>query len=325
MNTSDPTPSGIARRRFLQAAAGAAALGVTGATAANAQLSSNTGSSPADAQKLSSTLNRQPVAYPMQPLPFRHGVASGDPLPHTVILWTRVTPSEDAFPGSGSGEDVLLHWAIATDEGFTAIVQAGEVTATATSDHTVHVDPWGLESDTEYFYRFTVLSGPHRGASSPTGRTHTAPAFTAHVHNLNLAVASCANWESGYFAAYRDIAARGRTGDLDLVVFLGDYIYEYGQGEYPGFGPFRLFEPAHELIALADYRMRYGQYRTDLDLQAAHAALPWVVVWDDHETANNSWREGAENHQPASEGDWLTRRGHAGILRVASKPGDLTL
>ena len=308
MNSPDRGRQDLNRRRFLQSTASAAALGVAGAPAARAQLSSNAGSSLSDVRSLEATKARQPEPYPVQPLPFRHGVASGDPLPDTVILWTRVTPSEDAFPGSSAGEDVLLCWEIATDEAFTRITASGETTATVATDHTVHIDPWGLEPDTEYFYRFSVFSGGHTGAVSPVGRTHTAPAFTAAVESMNIAVASCANWESGYFAAYRDMAARGRAGELDLVVFLGDYIYEYGPGEYSGFGPFRLVEPAHEILTLADYRMRYGQYRTDLDLQAAHAALPWVVVWDDHETADNSWRDGAENHQPAAEGDWLTRR-----------------
>ncbi|MDR7329905.1 alkaline phosphatase D family protein [Corynebacterium guangdongense] len=311
MNSPERGRQGLSRRRVLQSTAGAVALSIAGAPAAQSQLSSNEGSSLSDVRDLEAAKARQPEAYPVQPLPFRHGVASGDPLPDTVILWTRVTPGEDAVPGSGRGEDVRLRWEIATDEAFTRIIGSGETVVTAATDHTVHVDPWGLEPDTEYFYRFTVFTGRYTGTVSPVGRTHTAPAFAATVESMNIAVASCANWESGYFAAYRDMAARGRAAELDLVVFLGDYIYEYGPGEYSGFGPFRLVKPAHEVVTLADYRMRYGQYRTDVDLQSAHAALPWVVVWDDHETADNSWSGGAANHQPATEGDWLARRNAA--------------
>lgn len=299
------------RRFLLKTGAGATVAGIAGAGAAHAQLSSNGGSSLGDVFALDRTKKREPVPYPVQPLPFRHGVASGDPLPDTVILWTRVTPSEDAAPGTGVGENVRVRWDVAKNQDFSAIVATGETVATAAHDHTVHVDPWGLDPATVYYYRFTVLDGPHRGAVSPVGRTRTAPAFGANVNEMSIALGSCANWESGYFTAYRDIAARGHAGDIDLMVFLGDYIYEYGQYEYSGFGPFRLFEPAHDIVTLQDYRTRYGQYRTDADLQAAHAALPWVVVWDDHETANNSWRDGAENHDEHTQGPWLQRRNAA--------------
>src|SRR5699024_9596171 len=126
------------------------------------------------------------------------------------------------------------------------------------------------------------------------------------LSSLTLAVASCANWEAGHFAAYRDIARR--AGELDLVVFLGDYIYEYARGTFiGGAGMVRATEPAEETIRLDQYRTRYGLHRTDPELQAAHAALPWIVMWDDHETANNSWRDGAQNHQP-HEGPWHDRQ-----------------
>lgn len=243
----------------------------------------------------------------LPPLPFAHGVASGDPLPDAVVLWTRVTPDDEAWPGTGLGAPTQLRWELAQDPDFSALVAAGDATSEPDTDHTVHVDARGLDPDTVYFYRFTVSSGPFAGAVSPTGRTKTAPPADAHVASQRWAVASCANWESGFFSAYADMAERGFNGELDLAVFLGDYIYEYAQYEYSGLGPVRLHAPAHETVSLADYRTRYGRYRTDAALQNAHAAMPWIVVWDDHEIANNTWREGAENHD-ASEGDYFTRR-----------------
>lgn len=198
---------------------------------------------------------------------------------------------------------------MATDPECAQLIASGEITTGAWVDHTVHVDVTGLAAETVYFYRFRLLSGELAGAVSPTGRTWTAPAPDTSSTALNMVVASCANWESGYFSAYRDIAARAQAGEVDIVVFLGDYIYEYGRGEYVGKrGAVRNHEPAGELISLSDYRTRYGTYRTDPDLKAAHAACPWVVTWDDHEIANNAWREGAENHTEGAEGRWVDRR-----------------
>ena len=246
-------------------------------------------------------------------LPFLHSVASGDPLPDSVILWTRVTPNRDSLPGSGLGPDVTVRWDIATDTGFGDIVGTGTAVATAEHDHTVHIDVTGLAPDSIYYYRFIVLDGEHRGATSPIGRTKTAPAYDSSPNSITFATASCANWECGYFSAYRDMAQRGSSGELDLVVFLGDYIYEYATGEYAGkSGISRPHHPQWEITTLEDYRIRYGTYRTDPFLQAAHASTPWVVTWDDHETANNSYATGAENHtdNPA-EGIWGTRRDNA--------------
>lgn len=286
----------VNRRVFLQtvaAAAAATAIGTGGAYAARR----GTVSTP-----------EEPVPASEWDLPFLHGVASGDPLPDRVVLWTRVTPSREALPGSGLGEDVELEWQIDTSEDF-GNPQSGSVTTSADSDHTVHVDPDGLEPETEYFYRFVVKSGEFEGATSPVGRTLTAPEADASVDNLNLAIASCANWESGFFAAYGDMAQRARAGEIDHVVFLGDYIYEYPTGEYAGkSGVARMHHPEWEITTLEDYRQRHGRYRTDLNLQAAHAACPWIVVWDDHETANNSWLNGAENHTDGRvEGEWPER------------------
>lgn len=237
---------------------------------------------------------------------FQHGVASGDPLPTTVILWTRVTPTAEAAPGSRSGGDVPVTWQVALDEDFSTVVREGTAWATAARDHTVHVDPFGLAPDTAYFYRFLV-----QATASPVGRTRTTPADDASPGALRLAVASCANWESGYFSAYRDIAERARAGEIDVVVHLGDYLYEYATGEYAGkSGVTRPFDPPWEIVTDRDYRIRHGQYRRDPDLQAAHAAAPWVVTWDDHELANNAHADGAEGHDH-TDGDWGTRRAAA--------------
>ncbi|GAB3706354.1 alkaline phosphatase D family protein [Corynebacterium nasicanis] len=239
---------------------------------------------------------------------FMHGVASGDPVPHSVILWTRVTPSPECAPGSGRGPDVLLRWEVAQDPAFTRLARAGTATARAAQDHTVHVDPFGLDPDTVYHYRFTVLDGEHAGRMSRTGRTRTAPGEGAGVEKLTVAVCSCANFEAGYFAAYSDIARRAEAGEIDIVVHMGDYIYEYASGHYAGkYGVVRPHVPTWEIRTLADYRSRYGHYRRDVELQDAHAAAPWVVTWDDHEIANDSWAGGAQGHT-VFHGDWGSRR-----------------
>ncbi|WP_407442083.1 alkaline phosphatase D family protein [Rhodococcus sp. (in: high G+C Gram-positive bacteria)] len=236
------------------------------------------------------------------PAVFAHGVASGDPLPDAVILWTRVTPTPDAVPGSGVGPATTVQWEIARDAEFSDAVASGSVSTTADADHTVKVDATGLAPGTDYYYRF--LAG---GAVSPTGRTRTAPTADAHVDRLRFGVVSCADWEGGYFASYRHLAARG---DLDAMVHLGDYLYEYAAGEFPVStgSEVRAHRPSHEIVTTADYRMRHGQYKTDPDLQRLHALVPWIVVWDDHESANDAWSGGAENHDPATEGDWAARK-----------------
>ncbi|MGK5628984.1 alkaline phosphatase D family protein [Streptomyces sp. URMC 123] len=231
---------------------------------------------------------------------FLHGVASGDPLPDGVLLWTRVTPTPEAVPGSGKGPAVPVGWEVAEDKGFTRVVARGTTTATAATDHTVKVDVRGLRPATDYWFRFTA-----DGAPSPTGRTRTTPAHDAAAPGVRFGVVSCANWESGWFAAYRHLAART---DLDAVLHLGDYLYEYGSGEYPKQKhAVRTHRPAHEIVTLTDYRTRHGHYRTDADLQALHAAHPVIAIWDDHEFANDAWSGGAENHTPGAEGDWAAR------------------
>ena len=226
---------------------------------------------------------------------FEHGVASGDPLPDAVILWTRIS-------GLDRGADIT--WQISRDDSFKAVLAEGKVFTDAGRDYTVKVDVRGLMPDTEYHYRF--LAGP---ISSPAGRTRTLPLQTDKVV---LAVVSCSLHPNGYFNAYRAIADLAR---VDAVVHLGDYIYEYGAGltDY-GMGNGRMLmripEPTHEIVSLADYRMRHAQYKRDEDLQAAHARAPWICVFDDHEICNNPWRDGAENHQP-DEGDWGVRKAAA--------------
>ncbi|MGK5730919.1 alkaline phosphatase D family protein [Streptomyces sp. URMC 124] len=231
---------------------------------------------------------------------FLHGVASGDPLPDGVLLWTRVTPSPDAVPGSGLGAAVDVAWEVAEDESFGKVVARGTVTATAASDHTVKADVRGLSPATGYWFRFTA-----GGVQSPAARTRTAPAAGAAVAGIRFGVVSCANWESGHFAAYRHLADRR---DLDAVLHLGDYIYEYASGIYPPAQQVvRPHAPAHEIVTLADYRTRHGRYKTDPDLQALHRAHPFVAIWDDHEFANDAWTGGAENHTPGAEGEWAAR------------------
>ncbi|MFG2979096.1 alkaline phosphatase D family protein [Streptomyces sp. NPDC048331] len=231
---------------------------------------------------------------------FLHGVASGDPLPDGVLLWTRVTPTPEAVPGSGLGPATQVSWEVASDKGFSRIVGSGTVTASAATDHTVKVDVRGLQPQTAYWYRFTA------GATvSPVGRTLTTPAHEATTDGVRFGVVSCANWESGYFSAYRHLAART---DLHAILHLGDYIYEYGSGGYPEAKyVVRPHEPKHEIVSLADYRTRHGKYKTDADLQALHHAHPIIAIWDDHEFANDAWAGGAENHTPGAEGEWAAR------------------
>jgi len=240
-----------------------------------------------------------PTAYAAD-APFVHGVASGDPLPDGIVLWTRVTPSVDATPGSGVGPATPVSWEVARDEAFTRIVRRGTATTSSDRDHTLHVDVRGLSPATTYWYRFRAL-----GATSRVGRTRTAPAAQTDAA-IRFGVVSCANYDWGWFTPYAFLAARS---DLDAVLHLGDYVYEYAPGGviagYPE-NP-RNADPRHEVTTLADYRQRHGCYKQERHLQDLHAAHPMIAVWDDHEIANDTWAEGAENHDPATEGEWATR------------------
>jgi len=216
-----------------------------------------------------------------------------------VVLWTRVTPTPDATPGSGQGPDVEVTWEIASDPAFAAVVASGAAATGPGRDHTVKVDAGGLAPATTYYYRFSLA-----GAVSAVGTTRTAPAADAAVSRLRFGVVSCSNWQHGYFAAYRYLAERG---DLDAVLHLGDYVYEYAADAG---GP-RQHVPANEMVSLADYRQRHAQYKTDEHLQRLHATVPVIATWDDHEVANDAWSGGAENHQPATEGDYAARKAAA--------------
>ncbi|NGO80620.1 alkaline phosphatase [Streptomyces sp. YC504] len=239
-------------------------------------------------------------AQAAEPPAFLHGVASGDPLPDGILLWTRVTPIPGATPGSGTGPDTDVHWELAEDKAFTRTVAQGTVTAQAASDHTVKADVRGLRPATDYWFRFTAGS-----VTSAVGRTRTTPAYDVSAGNVRFGVVSCANYEAGYFSAYRHLAARQ---DLDAVLHLGDYIYEYASGGYPETDQvLRAQQPAHEILNLADYRLRHGTYKTDADLQAVQARHPVIAIWDDHEVANDAWSGGAENHSPDSEGPYAAR------------------
>lgn len=234
---------------------------------------------------------------------FKHGLASGDPLPTAVVLWTRLTPTSASAPGSGQGPAATVTWQVATSSTFAHIVKKGTFATSAKRDHTVKFDVTGLKPATFYWYRFS-----YKGSHSPVARTRTAPAYTANLSRMRFGVVSCANMQAGYFNSYRHLAARN---DLDAILHLGDYLYEYGNGEY-GYGngnvDVRKHVPAHEILSLADYRQRHAQYKQDKDLAALHAKYPFINTWDDHETANDTWADGAENHTPATEGDFHVRR-----------------
>lgn len=225
---------------------------------------------------------------------FAHGIASGDPLHDRVILWTRVS-------GPKGHDHIEVDWVIAEDASFQRVVQKGQAVASSSRDFCVKVDPDGLAPGRSYFYRFEAL-----GSQSPIGRTRTLP--DQGLAPLTLAVASCSNYPAGFFSAYRDIAERD---EVDLVLHLGDYIYEYAADGYASQmaqAINRVSVPAHELVSLDDYRLRHAQYKSDPDLQAMHAAKPMIAVWDDHEVANDAWKSGAENHDPDTQGTWEARR-----------------
>ncbi len=229
---------------------------------------------------------------------FNYGVASGDPLTDRVILWTHAK-----FTGADAALAVPLTWQIATDANFSAVISSGKIEASETTGFTVKVDATGLVAGVEYFYRF---QGP-RNSSSPVGTTRTLPA--ANVAALKFAVFSCSLYSEGFFNAY-DAAAKS---DAQYAIHLGDYIYEYGAaatqyGNTDAATLGRVTEPANDIVSLADYRARYALYRTDAGARALHAKMPWITVWDDHEFANNAFVNGAENHNPATQGDWNTRK-----------------
>ena len=228
---------------------------------------------------------------------FTHNVASGEPASDSMLLWTRYVPAD--------GGAVELRAEIAETPDFTHVVSGGAQITGPWRDHTAKVTVAGLLPGRTYHYRFVAPDG----SMSPVGRTRTLP--EGATPRFRAAVFSCSNMPFGYFNAYAHAAARD---DLDLAVHLGDYFYEYDNGHYPAPGEGvagRLPEPATETIHLADYRLRYASYRADPDLQKLHRLLPMIVQWDDHESANDSWEGGAQNHEPATEGEWNPRRAAA--------------
>jgi alkaline phosphatase D len=224
---------------------------------------------------------------------FRHGVASGDPLSDRVILWTRVTPAHAG--------DIAVRWQMATDASMQQVIAHGSVITSAQQDYTVKVDAAGLLPGHVYYYQFAV-----DGDKSVVGRTKTLPRGDAR--QVKLAVFSCSNYPAGYFNVYADAA---RQNDVDAALHIGDYIYEYestgyacGNAETLG----RLSEPRELLLRLEDYRRRYAQYRSDTDLQAVHAAMPFIAVWDDHEFADDTWRDGSVDHKTSKYGPFALRK-----------------
>ncbi|MET9776993.1 alkaline phosphatase D family protein [Streptomyces sp. NPDC006367] len=236
--------------------------------------------------------------------PFTLGVASGDPLPDSVLLWTRLAPEPFLEDGGMGTERVTVEWEMAVDERFAAVLFRGTADAHAEYSHSVHVDVKGLTPGTVYYYRFRAGTW-----ISPTGRTRTAPPATGDVSALRLAAVACQAYQDGYYTVLRHVA----EDDVDVVFHLGDYLYEYavnpagGERRYTGVTLPDVFN--RETVTLADYRLRYSLYKSDEDLRAAHAAHPFVVTWDDHETENNYAGSVPENDVPPAE--FLLRRAAA--------------
>ncbi|WP_394434696.1 alkaline phosphatase D family protein [Streptomyces sp. SGAir0957] len=277
----------LGRRRFLTVAGAAAAL----AFSVNLPAAGTAAAAELDARKVTSD-------------PFTLGVASGDPLPGSVLLWTRLAPTPFETGGGLPAARVEVRWELAHDERFRRVVRRGSATAHPEFDHSVHVEVDNLAPGRVYYYRFRV-----GGWVSETGRTRTAPAAASHVSELTLAAVSCQAYHDGYFTAYKHLA----EDDVDVVFHLGDYLYEYAVNSAGGARKYTdrvlpdLFN--RETVTLEDYRLRYALYKSDPDLRAAHAAHPFVVTWDDHETENNYAGDISENDDPPAE--FLLRRASA--------------
>lgn len=228
--------------------------------------------------------------------PFYHGVASGDPTDTSVMIWTRVTPD------SGNADNIDVYWQISTDTSFNNIVNYGKLKAKQSNDLCVKVDVCGLQPNRSYYYMFNAF-----GINSLTGRTKTAPAKLADSDSVRFAVVSCADYENGYFNAYESIVNKN---NVDAVVHLGDYIYEYETGGISINNPGRFYEPLTEVISMQDYRIRHSHYKLDPQLRRIHQTFPFITVWDDHETCNDAYRDGGQNHQ-ANEGSYAVRKSNS--------------
>lgn len=235
--------------------------------------------------------------------PFTLGVASGDPTPDGIVLWTRLAPDPLVEEGTGGmpARDFKVKWQLATDEKFADVVASSSATATPKWGHTVHIEADGLDAATEYYYRFRCGKWV-----SPVGRTRTAPKKSAEVDALKMAFVSCNMYEHGYFNAFRYLAEDAP----DLILHLGDYTYEYGPNEYVAAGGNVRQHLGEQTFSLASYRRRQAQYKSDPDMQAAHAIAPWVMVWDDHEVDNN-WADEFAEKPEIPQPDFLERRENA--------------
>ena len=235
-------------------------------------------------------------ADPLVGVSFKHGVASGDPLKDRLIIWTRISPEK-------AGVTLAVVWQVSESSSFRTLKKSGKVTTSDNADFTVKVDVDGLEANKTYYYRFIC-----NGTTSPAGYAKTLP--VTNVNQVKLAVCSCSNYPAGFFNVYAEMA---KHNDLDAFLHLGDYTYEYGMGGYATADAERIGRalPADnntETIKLNDYRKRYALYRTDSNLQTLHAKTAMIAVWDDHELSNDAWMNGAENHDPATEGDFNVRK-----------------
>lgn len=264
------------------------------------------------------SINAQDYLLPPRPskltslAPFYHGVASGDPLSDRVIIWTRVTipfldkiatvnidsPSA-VYTSTIFDTTIFVSWQMALDTTFSSIIDSGTVTTDSSIDYTIKVDVTGLQPNTWYYYRFN--SGTNY---SIIGRTRTLP--VGNVDSIRFAVYSCSDFQSGYFNVYHDIAHRN---DLDAVIHLGDFYYEYqaGGSDYQGDAT-RLHPLGHDAVSVADYRLWHSQYKLDPDQRDIFQQYPWIQIWDDHDVANNGWNSGAQNHNPQTQGDWYVRK-----------------
>jgi alkaline phosphatase D len=261
---------GLSRRTFLKHVGAASALPFMAAC----------GSSEAPGRALA------PDGSAAAESPFKHGIASGDPLTDRVIFWTRIT---------ASGDDLPVSLKVYRDSSLTQLVAESAATASSARDYTVKLDQGGLAAGTTYYYQFEAL-----GYKSAIGRTRTAPGGASE--RLRFGVVSCSSYAHGYFNGYLHLAKRA---DVDVILHLGDYIYEYGTGEY---GTVRPYQPDHEMVTLPDYRTRHAYYKQDPDLMELHRQFPFITTWDDHETADNSWRDSANNHTEGAEGQWPQRK-----------------
>lgn len=315
-NTSDRQlpDKALSRRSVLKASAAGIAIGVSAAVLPTASATSaNAGSLTDKFRKVKDTPDGnapQKATSPYSTDVFVHGITSGDPLPNAVILWTRVTQKPTWTPGSMRGTPVRVKWEVSPQVGrsrrFGRVIRSGEVTTGPERDFTVKVDATGLRPNTRYLYRFIVLDGPAKGAVSPVGATKTAPSNASMPERVRFAFLSCSNWEAGYYSTYRFLADRG---DLDFIVHLGDWFYEYKTNEYTGaYGRVRRHEYDGETMTLNRYRGRHANTKTDPDLQRCQAMYPFITVWDDHESADNAYLEGAVNHTEGKEGNWHERK-----------------